>query len=152
MAKSLFEQIVDKSVTFINKEDLEGITQIGNNAFTECTSLTSIIIPDSTKLICNASFSQCTSLTTVTVGNSVSSIERLSFANVGGAMSISNVYFRQPSGMTISLPTAGSIDGMFYVKTARNMNVHTDNETIKNYAWASDNITPTFYHLDGTPW
>ena len=65
---------------------------------------------------------------------------------------MATVRFEQPSGMEITLPKAGSTEGMFYSKTARPMDVYTDNETIKNYAWASDNITATFYHLDGTTW
>lgn len=43
-------------------------------------------------------------------------------------------------------------DGFAYYKTAYTVNIYTDNEDIKNYNWSGDNITPTFYHLDGSAW
>lgn len=39
-----------------------------------------------------------------------------------------------------------------YYKSAKSITVYTDNETIKNYDWASDNVTATIYHLDGSAW
>lgn len=129
MAKSLFEKIVDRSITVLTEEDLKSVTSIGDLCFYLCTSLTSVTIP-----------------------KNVYYIGRLSFANPNGSMAITDVYFNQPSGMDVTLPTAGSSDGIFRVKTARAMNIYTDNETIKNYAWSSDNITATLYHLDGTAW
>lgn len=65
---------------------------------------------------------------------------------------ITSIKFLHDSEAHIFLPTAGSETGMFYVKSARNVTIYTDNEMIKNYDWATDNITPTFYHLDGTVW
>ncbi len=46
------------------------IRMIENLAFSGCTSLTSIIIPDSVNLIGEAAFSDCTSLISVTILNS----------------------------------------------------------------------------------
>jgi hypothetical protein len=43
--------------------------------------------------------------------------------------------------------------GPFYYKTARALNIYTDNDYIKNHDWSKhENITATLYHLDGTAW
>ncbi len=50
------------------------ITSIGNNAFYDCRSLTSVTIPDSVTSIGGSAFSYCSSLTSVTMPDSVTSI------------------------------------------------------------------------------
>ena len=50
------------------------VTQIGEYAFSDCTSLTSVTIPDSVTLIGFGAFSGCTSLTGITIPNSVTKI------------------------------------------------------------------------------
>lgn len=65
---------------------------------------------------------------------------------------ITNFVFEQRENDFVRLPIAGSETGMFYSKSATNKNIYTENWFIKNYDYATDNITPTFYHLDGTLW
>lgn len=50
------------------------VTNIGDGVLFECTSLTSVTIPDSVTGIGDRAFAYCTSLTSVTIGNSVTSI------------------------------------------------------------------------------
>lgn len=152
MAKSLFAQLVERTITEIYKNDLVGLKKLGNYCFSGRSELTKLEIPDSVTSIEEYAMAGCTNLTEISIPKNVSSIGNRAISYNNGAMNIANAYFYQPSGMEVTLPTAGSSTGMFYVKTARAMNVYTDNETIKNYAWSSDNITATLYHLDGTKW
>ena len=52
----------------------DGVTSIGDSAFSGCSSLTSITIPDSVTSIGNYAFSGCSSLTSITIPDSVTSI------------------------------------------------------------------------------
>ena len=60
---------------YINEIVVEdGVTSIGDYAFSDCTSLTSVAIPDSVTSIGDFAFHRCTSLTSVAIPDSVTSI------------------------------------------------------------------------------
>lgn len=63
----LFKKLVDKSITKVTAEDLEGVTSIGEYAFYRCSNLTSITIPDSLTSIGIGAFDTCTRLISVTI-------------------------------------------------------------------------------------
>ena len=66
----------DSDVTSIEAGEFDG-----DGCFYDCTSLTSVTIPDSVTSIGNSAFNGCSSLTSVTIGNSVTSIGNYAFEN-----------------------------------------------------------------------
>jgi len=66
----------------------DSVTYIGYHAFRGCTGLTSITIPNSVTYIGDSAFSGCTGLTSITIPNSVTSIEDYAFYGCTGLTSI----------------------------------------------------------------
>lgn len=64
------------------------ITEIGSSAFSGCTGLTSITIPDSVTSIGNGAFYGCTGLTSITIPDSVTTIGSFAFGHCTGLTSI----------------------------------------------------------------
>ena len=66
----------------------KGTRIIGDYAFSECSGLTEVIIPNSVTFIGWAAFSYCSGLTSVTIGNSVTSIGYAAFYDCSGLTSV----------------------------------------------------------------
>ena len=66
----------------------DSVTSIGYGAFSECISLTSVTIPDSVTSIGNAAFSMCYGLASVTIPDSVTSIGRNAFSDCTNLTSV----------------------------------------------------------------
>ena len=64
------------------------VTSIGGNAFSGCKGLTSIEIPNSVTSIGNYAFSSCLGLTSIEIPNSVNSIGENAFYNCSGLTSV----------------------------------------------------------------
>ena len=64
------------------------VTSIGGSAFSGCTGLTSIVIPNSVTTIDYAAFKECTGLTSIEIPNCVTSIGNYAFSGCTGLTSI----------------------------------------------------------------
>ena len=71
-----------------------GIASIGENAFWNCDSLTSVVISNSVTSIGNYAFQACSSLTSVVIGDSVTSIGNHAFEYCS---SMTSVYYKGTS-------------------------------------------------------
>ena len=69
--------VIPETVTYGGKTYI--VTSIGDFAFEDCSSLTSVSIPNSVTRIGNATFANCTGLTSATIPNSVKRIEMGAF-------------------------------------------------------------------------
>jgi hypothetical protein len=96
--KSLVSITIPNSVTKIE----DGDSTLLSGAFTECTNLANISLPNSFISIGSYAFSSCNSLVRVTLPNSVTNIGRMAFALCENLVSI-NI----PYGVTV-------LDGIFY--------------------------------------
>ena len=85
-ADTYLVEAVDKTLSSYTIKN--GTKWIGSKAFVYCSSLTSVIIPNSVTSIGGWAFSGCSSLTSVTIPNSVTSIGKGAFSGCSGLTSI----------------------------------------------------------------
>ncbi|MBR3827172.1 MAG: leucine-rich repeat domain-containing protein, partial [Alistipes sp.] len=95
----------------------DNITEIGDYAFCECSSLTSLTIGNSVTSIGERAFYYCTSLTSVTLPVSVTSIEDYAFKN---CTSLTSVYCKAatPPAGGYGMFESNASDRKIYVLTA----------------------------------
>ena len=78
--------VIPESITY--KGSKYPVTSIGGYAFSDCSGLTSVTIPNSVTSIGNWAFSFCSGLTSVTIPNSVTSIGGYAFFYCSGITSV----------------------------------------------------------------
>ena len=118
-----FKALVDRSITNVTAEMLQGVTSIGEYAFYYCRSLTSITIPNSVTSIEGSAFSYCSSLASIEIPNSVTSIGASAFSYCSsltsvtipnGVTSIGRSAFQSCSSLTsVTIPNSLTIIGYY---------------------------------------
>jgi len=111
--------IIPESVTYNGKT--YSVTSIGDYAFSDCSGLTSVTIPNSVTRIGDYAFSDCSGLTSVTIPNSVTRIGDYAFYDCSGLTSVTignsvtrigNSAFEYCSGLTsVTIPNSVTIIG-----------------------------------------
>ena len=85
---SIGEEAFNNCTGLTSIEIPSSVTSIGSYAFYDCTGLTSIEIPDSVTSIGSSAFYKCTGLTSMTIPASVTSISQEAFSRCSGLTSI----------------------------------------------------------------
>lgn len=152
-----FEYVVRGVIDELTATSLEGLTFIGESSLENVSSLQKLELPNTVTKIEKYGVGSNGKLHEVIIPESVVEIATNSFDSIGTNASnfgytIELRFLHSNSQPSPLPPQAGSGLGAFYNKTARAANIYTDNEAIKNYAWSTDGITATLYHLDGTAW
>nr|WP_177296266.1 leucine-rich repeat protein [uncultured Blautia sp.] len=149
----------DTSMTeVIIPESIDGVdvTSIGNFAFSECTSLTSISIPDSVTSIGNYAFSKCTSLTSISIPDSVTSIDDNAFEWCTSLTSITipnnvtvirmHVFFNCTNLTSITIPASvtkilmGAFSGCSGLKDVYYLGTEAEWESITISSYYNDDL------------
>ena len=70
-SNEVLAKVVDRSITELTADMLEGCTQIGSNCFRDCRKLTTVSLPEGVTSISTYAFFQCTALTHIEFPNSL---------------------------------------------------------------------------------
>ena len=103
------EKYLGSVANVVIPSEIEGapVTSIWDAAFADCTSLESVVIPDSVTYLANNAFSGCTSLKDVTVPDLGGELNVYTF---NGCTAIENMYIKENSEYY------SSVDGIIYNK------------------------------------
>jgi hypothetical protein len=120
--------LVSKEIAEITAEDLEGVVNIPNYAFSNCLNLTSVTIPNGIEEIYKMAFYRCKNLVEVILPESVWFIDDSAFSECFSYIRVHTYSIRPPSLGTSALPKNAQI----YVPEGC-LTVYKNNEDWKNF-------------------
>ena len=143
------EVIIPKTVVAAKWNRNYTVTAIGDEAFWNCSKLTTINIPNSVTTIGNYAFWNCSKLTTINIPNSVTTIGNYAFYSCSGltnihipnsVTTIGNHAFQYCSGLTaINIPNSVTTIGNYafqYCRGLTTINIPNSITTIGDHTFA----------------
>lgn len=121
-----FGKLVQSTITRVTADMLEGATNIGTYAFSGCSSLTSVEIPNGVTKIGESAFAGCTSLTSVEIPNSVTSIGARVFEDCSSLTSV-----------TVLATTPPALIPPSFVGASSSSKIYVPAESVETYKAAS---------------
>lgn len=129
---NVVKSLVERTITNVTADMLEGVTSIGNYAFVMLDSLESIEIPGSVTSIGAASFMNCSNLANVTIGNGITSIGEGAFEQCSKLTSITVLATTPP--ILGSSPFGASVEGLAFYVPAESVDTYKAAENWSSYA------------------
>ena len=155
--------VIPETVTFRGTE--HSVTSIGYHAFSWCSSLTSVTVPNSVTSIGSYAFEACRSLTSVTIPNSVTTIGSYTFWYCSGLTSITipnsvtsigSSAFSNCSGLTsVTIPNSVTSIGeraFADCSSLTSVTIGSGVQTIRSSAFANcQELTDVYCHAESVP-
>lgn len=126
---SAFKACVDASLTEVTAEMLDGNTEIGNYAFSNCSSLTSVTIPSSVTSIKSNAFRYCSLLPSIVIPSSVTSI---------GADGVVFYYCTSLTSVTVEATTPPTLGNNVFFNISSNLVIYVPSESVETYKTATN--------------
>lgn len=123
---SKLPQLIDRTITEVTAEDLEGVTKIGGSAFRSCQSLERVIIPNGVTSIGGYAFTDCNAMTHIELPIGLKSIGGRTFQTCG---KLTSLVFKDgfESTTNYSIQSCGKLEIVDFPSTTISLNSNSIN-------------------------